>query len=195
MGLFTKDSTGPSPYPNEQYLSEQQYQQHPSDQQYPSNQQYPSDQQFAYQSSAPSLPRTGTSLNRIMDYRPPPRKPGPVLEKGPINQTEYMGMLLNMSNTIERRPYWNILAAACTWCLLAGFIVLPGTYTNFQKSDIVEAAKADQSNVKNKIVASIANIGLLIIAAILCGIGILGITGLWLRWRSNYIWLVNKVLL
>ena len=130
-----------------------------------------------------------------MDYRPPTRQARAILEKAPAQETEYMGMLLHMSQVIEKRPYWNILAAACTWILLAGFIVLPGTYTNFQNSDIIEAAKKDQNNVGNKILASIANIGLLIVAAILCGIGVLGVTGLWLKWRANYIWLINKVLL
>lgn len=130
-----------------------------------------------------------------MDYRPPARQARAILEKAPAQETEYMGMLLHMSQVIEKRPYWNILAAGCTWILLAGFIVLPGTYTNFQKSDIVEAAKKDQSNVGNQILASIAKPGLLIVAAILCGLGVLGVTGLWLKWRANYIWLINKVLL
>ena len=100
-----------------------------------------------------------------------------------------MGMLLHQSQVIERRPYWNILAAACNWILLAGFIVLPGTYTKLQKSDII------QSNLGNKISTSDAHTGLLVVAAILCAVGVLGIMGLWLKWRANYIWLVNKVLL
>lgn len=106
-----------------------------------------------------------------------------------------MGMLLHQSQVIEKRPYWNILTAACTWILLAGFIVLPGTYTNFQNSSAIQAAQKDQSNVGNKILASIAHLGLLAVASVLCGLGILGIIGLWLKWRANYIWLINKVLL
>lgn len=130
-----------------------------------------------------------------MDYRPPTRQARAILEKAPNQETEYMGMLLHMSQVIEKRPYWNILAAACTWILLAGFIVLPGTYNDFQKSKFIEDAKADQSNAGNKFLASFANIGLLVLAAVLCGIGVLGVTGLWLKWRANYIWLINKVLL
>lgn len=130
-----------------------------------------------------------------MDYRPPQRQARAILEKAPEQETEYMGMLLHQSQVIEKRPYWNIVAAGCTWILLAGFIVLPGTYTNFQKSDIIKTAQENQSNLGNKILASIANIGLLIVAGILCGVGVLGITGLWVKWRANYIWLINKVLL
>ena len=124
-----------------------------------------------------------------MDYRPPPRRARAILEKAPAQETEHMGMLLHQSQVIERRPYWNILAAACNWILLAGFIVLPGTYTKLQKSDII------QSNLGNKISTSDAHTGLLVVAAILCAVGVLGIMGLWLKWRANYIWLVNKVLL
>ena len=130
-----------------------------------------------------------------MDYRPPHRQARAILEKAPAQETEYMGMLLHQSQVIEKRPYWNILTAACTWILLAGFIVLPGTYTNFQNSSAIQAAQKDQSNVGNKILASIAHLGLLAVASVLCGLGILGIIGLWLKWRANYIWLINKVLL
>lgn len=106
-----------------------------------------------------------------------------------------MGMLLHQSQVIGKKPYWNILAAASTWVLLAGFIVLPGTYNNFQKSDTLAEAKQDQSDVGNKILASISNIGLLVVASILCGMGILGIIGLWWKWKENYVWFIGKVLL
>lgn len=108
-----------------------------------------------------------------------------------------MGMLLHQSQVIERLPYWNICAATCTWILLAGFILPPGTYDNFKKSNIVNAAEKDPTNVGNKILLSFSesNIAVLILAGILCGIGLLGITGLWLKWKANYIWLINKVLL
>lgn len=100
-----------------------------------------------------------------------------------------------MSTVIEKRPYWNILAAGSTWLMLAGFIVLPGTYTNFKNSDIIKAAKEDPSNIGNQILTSIANIGLLIAAVILTSIGALGIAGLWFKWRQNYIWMINKLIL
>jgi hypothetical protein len=192
MGLFNNDSPGPAHHGME-------------DQAAYANVQYPSDSPFhpSYPPPAPALPRTDSAFsqssskknNRLMDYRPPHRQARAILEKAPDRETEYMGMLLHQSQVIEKRPYWNILAAAFTWILLAGFIVLPGTYTNFQKSDVIKAAQQDQSNVGNKILASIAHVGLLIVAGILCGIGFLGVMGLWLKWRENYIWLINKVLL
>ena len=91
-----------------------------------------------------------------------------------------MGMLLHQSTVIEKTPLYNILAAAATWLLLAGFIVLPGTYTQIAESDIVGAE-------------TFANLGLLVLASVLCGIGCLGVVGLWYKWRRNYSWLINRL--
>lgn len=190
MGLFKKDPTEPTPYPTE-------------DQAPYTDGQDPATQQRSYPQSDPAYPGTDSSMsqggsnrkNGIMGYRPRLRGLTPKGEEQPKVFTRYMGMLLHQSQVIEKKPYWNILAAALTWILLAGYIVLPGTYTKFQKSEIIEAAKQDQSNLGNKILASIANIGLLVVAGILCGVGLLGIVGLWFRWGSNYIWFINKVLL
>jgi hypothetical protein len=180
-------SLGPARYPTEEQAP------------YPdANEPYRSDQQYPYPPSESSFSRSDTSFsqnsikkNRIVDYRPPPRQARAILEKAPAQETEYMGMLLHQSQVIEKRPYWNILAAASTWILLAGFIVLPGSFNKIQKS----TENSDQSNFANHFVASILAKGLLGIASVLCGIGVLAITGLWLRWRANYIWLINKVLL
>jgi hypothetical protein len=184
-------NTGPAPYPTQ-------------DQAPYANEEHVSDQQPPYPPSAPAVSRTDSSFsqtpnikkpNRVMDYRPPPRQARAILEKAPAKETEYMGMLLHQSQVIERLPYWNIFAAACTWVLLAGFIVLPGTYTNFQESNLINEAEKDPTNLGNQILLSFKNIGLLIVASLLCGLGLLGITGLWLKWKANYIWLINKVLL
>ena len=184
MGLFNKNSNGPVPYP----MDDQPY----------ANDTYPE--------PPPSLLRTRTDLSQASTFNSVnsfkkkgrealERKPEKPLYEIPKEDTEYMGMLLHQTQTIERRPYWNILAAALTWILLAGFIVLPGTYTNFQNSEIIQAAKDDQSTLGNRILAQIAAPGLLVVAAILCGIGTLGIIGLWYKWRKNYVWLINKLLL
>jgi hypothetical protein len=186
-------NTGPAPYPTQ-------------DQAPYANEEYPPDQQALHPPSAPGTSRTDSSFsqtasfkksNRVMDYRPPARQARAILEKAPARETEYMGMLLHQSQVIERLPYWNIFAAACTWILLAGFILPPGTYDNFKKSDLVNAAEKDPTNVGNQILLSFSksNIAVLVLAGILCGIGLLGITGLWLKWKANYIWLINKVLL
>jgi hypothetical protein len=193
MGLFSKEPKGPAPYPTEDQTP------------YPNDEQAAYYQEPPYPMSDPSLSRVDSGYSdsssnrskaqRLREYRPPPRQARAILEKAPTQETEYMGMLLHQSQVIEKTPIWNILAAAFTWILLAGFIVLPGTYTNFQNSDIIKTAEQDQNNLGNKILTSVAHTGLLIVAGALTGIGLLGITGLWLKWRNNYIWLINKVLL
>lgn len=179
MGLFGQNPESSAPYPA-------------ADQGAYANEQYAPPQ--------PTLPRTDSSFaHQLRTYRPPPRQAAPILTKLPGKDTEHMAMLLHMSQTIERTPWWNILAAGFTWMLLAGFIVLPGTYTDFQsniqKSDIIKAAEEDQSNVGNKILTSIANVGLLGVAVALCAIGAAGIVTLLVWWRKNYIWIINKVLM
>ena len=172
---------------------------------------YPSEHDQAAYSQGPEIPypdptfsRTDTSLSsdslasekkRLRMPRAPTRQAREILQRAPEQQTEYMGMLLHMSQVIEKRPYWNILAAGSTWIMLAGFIVLPGTYQNFQDSEVIKAAQDDPSLLGNRILSSIANIGLLITAVILTSLGALGILGLWFKWRQNYVWMINKLIL
>jgi hypothetical protein len=210
MGLFNKHSNGPASYPVEDqapFANDMAGLQPPYPDMDPSMSRPPTSFSQTstmngnpYPYSDPSMGRTATSFTqsssikkrRIMEAT----KNNPNFkQKG--KDTEYIRMLLHQTQEIEKRPYWNILAAALTWILLAGFIVLPGTYPSLQNSELIEAAKKDQSNLGNKILAGVTapGTGLLIVACSLCGLGSLGIIGLWLKWRSNYIWLMNKLLL
>ena len=88
----------------------------------------------------------------------------------------------------------NILAAVFTWILLAGYIVLPGTFTSFKNSETYKNTEGDKSKeVQNQILHGIANLPLAAIAGIFCSIGALGMMWLWFLWRDNYIWLINKI--
>jgi hypothetical protein len=101
-----------------------------------------------------------------------------------------MGMLLHLDN-IPRLH--NILAAVFTWILLAGFLVIPGTFTSFKNS---AAFKDGNSNaVEGTILHSIANIGLVWVSGAFCVIGAVGCCWLWFLWRENYVWLINKIFL
>ncbi|ETN43435.1 uncharacterized protein HMPREF1541_02594 [Cyphellophora europaea CBS 101466] len=104
-----------------------------------------------------------------------------------------MAMLLHL----DRIPrLHNILAAAFGWILLAGFLVIPGTFTALQKSEAYQAANDNEaSQVANTVVKSIDNVPLVYVSAFLSGIGALGCIWLWLRWRKNYVWLINRVFL
>jgi hypothetical protein len=90
----------------------------------------------------------------------------------------------------------NILASIFTWILLAGFLVIPGTFTSFKNSNAFKDADGNGSNeVANAIVHGIKNVGLLWVSGAFCVIGALGCLWLWFMWRKNYVWLLNRIFL
>jgi len=132
---------------------------------------------------------TGTGTGSGTGKRPP-------LARVPSTPTRYMEMLLHLD---EIPRLYNILASLGTWIILAGFLVVPGTFTTFKESKAFqEADNADGGDdagteVTHAIVHSIANIGLLWLSGSFCVAGTLVCLWLWLRWRHNYVWLINKI--
>ncbi|KAG4440533.1 hypothetical protein IFR05_004003 [Cadophora sp. M221] len=129
------------------------------------------------------------------DHHPPPTTNGQSRPYGGLNrqnsvQTRYMNMLLAM-DTIPRLH--NILAAFFTWILLAGFVLFPGTFTSLQSLE--DKPEVSSSETASAILKTVKNIPLLVIAGSCCGIGALGMIWLWMKWRSNYVWLLNRIFL
>ncbi len=115
------------------------------------------------------------------------------LARMPSVQTRYMEMLLHLD---EIPRLYNILASLFSWIILAGFLVVPGTFTTFKESKAFQNAdKNDNDEVAHAIIHSIANIGLLWLAGAFCVVGVVGCIGLWFRWRENYVWLINRIFL
>lgn len=149
-------------------------------------------------SGSPNLQHSGTSTMRNQRAESSTaatemlqHPPKPVLTRVPSVQTRYMEMLLHLDH-IPR--IYNILSAACTWILLAGFLVIPGTFTSFKNSDAFKnSGQSNESAVAEAIINSIANIGLLWLSGAFCGIGALGCLFMWFRWRKNYVWLINRI--
>ncbi|KAE8130729.1 hypothetical protein BDV38DRAFT_289375 [Aspergillus pseudotamarii] len=102
-------------------------------------------------------------------------------------ETRYIQMLL------EDIPwFYSILADAAHWALLAGYLVVPGTFTSMQKSlTLNEDLKKTEAG--QTILNTIQNPPLLAIACFLMVLGALLMS--WLSWerRNNYIWLINKL--
>ncbi|KAH6655433.1 hypothetical protein BKA67DRAFT_515420 [Truncatella angustata] len=105
-------------------------------------------------------------------------------------QTRYMDMLLSL-DTIPRLH--NIYASLFTWILLAGYVVLPGTFTSIR--DLSDDTEVRANSAASTILDHVKNVPLLVIAAICCGIGMSGMIWLMIRWRNNYVWLLNRLLL
>ncbi|KAI3054281.1 hypothetical protein CBS147353_11464 [Aspergillus niger] len=103
--------------------------------------------------------------------------------------TRYIEMLLE----VDHMPWvYNIIASAAHWVLLAGYLVIPGTFTSLQKSEKLEQALI--GNGANKAVLNkIQNPPLLAIACVFFAVGTTLLTWLCWTWRSNYIWLVGRV--
>ncbi|KAI3391724.1 hypothetical protein diail_6865 [Diaporthe ilicicola] len=141
-----------------------------------------------------SSTRSSTTRNpsvRSATGNGPQRRPTAGLQRANTLQTRYMEMLLSLDK-IPRLH--NILASFFGWILLAGFIVFPGTFTSIRDlSDNPELA--DKSPAARDVLSQVQNIPLLVIAAICCGIGAAGLLWLVFRWRSNYVWLLNRIYL
>jgi hypothetical protein len=121
------------------------------------------------------------------DTSPTPLRPQ-LLTRTPSVQTRYVSMLLHLDD-IPRLH--NILAAFFTWILLAGFLVIPGTFTSFKN----HTSGSNDNAVEEAIVQSIAHVGLLWVSGAFCVVGVVGCCWLWFLWRQNYVWLINKIFL
>ncbi|TGO56041.1 hypothetical protein BCON_0083g00340 [Botryotinia convoluta] len=104
-------------------------------------------------------------------------------------ETNYINMLLQLDSIPQ---IYNLLAGLFTWLLLAGYMVLPATFTSLQNSRTVasEVSKAGKLVLK-----AYQNLPLLWIAAILCAIGASGMGWLWWMWKMNYVWILNRIIL
>ncbi|KAF8463964.1 hypothetical protein DFH94DRAFT_825221 [Russula ochroleuca] len=94
-----------------------------------------------------------------------------------------------MGSTADDSPpsdFYNFMAQVFLWILLAGFLVLPSTFPNIQT--IVK-----DSTTLTKVVHTVRNVPLLVIAFTLCGIGTFGLCLLWLKWWHKYAWLLSTI--
>jgi hypothetical protein len=102
--------------------------------------------------------------------------------------SRYMNMLLQL----DEIPWWHdILASLCTWLLLAGYVVLPGAFTSIRNSQVL----SDEAGAAGKAVVKAAQTWpVLLVASICCATGVSGMAWLWYRWKRNYVWLLNKII-
>lgn len=102
-------------------------------------------------------------------------------------QTPYMVMSIRAN---QARTTFNICAGVLAWLTLAGYVVLPNTFTSIQKSSTLDKSKGGRI-----IQDTVHNIQLLPFASICCGTGIIGSSWLWWKFRDNYIWLTAHIFL
>lgn len=90
---------------------------------------------------------------------------------------------------------YNLTMSVANWALLAGYLVVPGTFTTLQHSSQMEKV-LNANDTGRAILHTIQNPPLLIIACILFGSGVVALV--WLlcqqrKLRKNYIWLINRL--
>lgn len=97
-------------------------------------------------------------------------------------ETEYVRMLLELQDI-----HWlyNFMASLAAWMLLAGYLVIPGTFTSLQKSDTI-TNKVAQNEAEKAVLKTIQNPPLVAIAWVLLSIGVATMSFLFYRWRRNY---------
>jgi hypothetical protein len=128
--------------------------------------------------------------SRMAKLRSPPSEDDiePLVEVKPL-RTRYMDMLLDLDKIPKLH---NILASAFTWLLLAGYVVLPGAFTSIRSSRTL----ADGAGKTGKVaVKAMQNPPLLAVAAVCCATGALGMGYLWWVRQTNYVWLLNRIIL
>ncbi|KAJ5152440.1 hypothetical protein N7492_009720 [Penicillium capsulatum] len=129
-------------------------------------------------------PRELYAFNSVKDGSWPP--PDEVLE-------QHYPTLRRETLEADEIPWqYNILASVAHWILLAGYLVIPGTFTSLQRSD------ADHNGLTNNkageaILNTIQNPPLLVLACIFFVAGLLTMGCLYWEHRSNYIWLINRI--
>lgn len=111
----------------------------------------------------------------------------------PLSRTDsthsrYVQMLLEQDDM----PAMHNMLASFVWLLLAGFLVFLGTFTSIQHS-IADKAAGPLGGKPAEDIKSVKNMPLLVLAAITCGIAVLGIASLVLRHAHNYVWLSNRI--
>ncbi|CZT08633.1 uncharacterized protein RAG0_13624 [Rhynchosporium agropyri] len=88
-----------------------------------------SDSPHPFRLQRPPPPRTKKTKALTTDEEAPQEKPS--ITPNPPLQTRYIDMLLQL-DTIPKLH--NILAGVFSWLLLAGYLVLPGTFTSIRNS-------------------------------------------------------------
>ncbi|GFG16466.1 conserved hypothetical protein [Aspergillus lentulus] len=104
-------------------------------------------------------------------------------------ETEYVRMLLELQDI-----HWlyNFMASLAAWMLLAGYLVIPGTFTSLQRSDTI-TNKMAQNDADKAVLKTIQNPPLVAIAWVLLSIGVATMSFLFYRWRRNYLWLISRL--
>ncbi|KAF4772727.1 hypothetical protein HER10_EVM0008028 [Colletotrichum scovillei] len=102
--------------------------------------------------------------------------------------SRYDQMLLENDKEIDW--WWSLLAKIFSWLLLAGYIVFPSTFASLKRSQVLESmGKVGQT------VSYWVNDCLIALASVLSGVASIGLAWLWFKWRANYVWVHQHIIM
>lgn len=145
-----------------------------------------SDSPHPFRLQRPPPPRVKKVKTTTTDEEAPQEKPS--ITPNPPLQTKYIDMLLEL-DTVSR--WHNILAGVFSWLLLAGYLVLPGTFTSIRNSRTLSEGAGNAGKV---VVKAAQNLPLLWLAGFCCGVASLGMLFLCRIWYSNYKWMLDRII-
>lgn len=103
----------------------------------------------------------------------------------PTCETEIQSRYANMLIEVDQVPFAHtVLVAFFQWLVLAGYLVVPGTFTSLETSNAFQHSSS-------VVIRTIQNPPLIAISCVFLVCGASGMS--WLAWkrRHNYIWLVK----
>ncbi|KAF4475617.1 hypothetical protein CGGC5_v005805 [Colletotrichum fructicola Nara gc5] len=104
------------------------------------------------------------------------------------HEIRYDQMVLENDREIDW--WWSLLAKVFSWLLLAGYIVFPSTFASLRRSQVLE----DMGSV-GQAVSDWVNDCLIALASVLSGVASIGLAWLWFRWRANYVWVHQHIVI
>ncbi|KAJ7759391.1 hypothetical protein DFH07DRAFT_918984 [Mycena maculata] len=105
--------------------------------------------------------------------------------------TRYGEMLIAATDEIPST--YHILAKLFTWMLLAGFVIVPGTFASLQAKPAPDSSSNELGGVEVVAIDAIKQLPLFVVAWVCTGLGAIGMVWLWYRWRLNHIWIVDNI--
>lgn len=87
---------------------------------------------------------------------------------------------------------YNLVVSIANWALLAGYLVVPGTFTSLKESNQVEEI-LKKNTAGRAVLHTIQNPPLLVIACLFLVGGAAALIMLFRKLQSSYSWLVNRI--
>ncbi|KAH6653589.1 hypothetical protein BKA67DRAFT_501593, partial [Truncatella angustata] len=100
----------------------------------------------------------------------------------------YIKMLIENDQSVDW--YYAISPKVLNWTLLAGYFVLPSTFTTVNRSEAFNTMMEDNEVV----LKAFQNPPLLGLALFLFIVSLIGLTCIWWVWKCNYIWTLNNII-